>query len=87
MVRLGRALELLRDGSMSVREVSEAVGFRDQYHFSHRFRASFEFRPQRVPGSPTSSSGSGRAAPRRRAARAPARRGRAGPLERSTVTA
>ncbi len=52
LVRLGRALELLRDGSMSVREVSEAVGFRDQYHFSHRFRASFDTAPSAYRAAP-----------------------------------
>lgn len=44
-VRLGRALVLLRDGDMAVREISEAVGFVDQYHFSHRFRAHFGTSP------------------------------------------
>ena len=41
LVRLARGLVLLRSGSMSVKEVGAAVGFADQYHFSHRFRAAF----------------------------------------------
>lgn len=41
LVRLARGLVLLRSGSMSVREVGAAVGFADQYHFSHRFRSVF----------------------------------------------
>ena len=45
LVRLGRALVLLRGGSMTVREVGAAVGFADQYHFSHRFRAGFGTSP------------------------------------------
>jgi transcriptional regulator GlxA family with amidase domain len=45
LVRLARALVLLRGGSMTVREVGAAVGFADQYHFSHRFRASFGTSP------------------------------------------
>ena len=45
LVRLRRALVLLRGGSMTVREVGAAVGFGDQYHFSHRFRAAFGTSP------------------------------------------
>ncbi|CAA9331767.1 MAG: hypothetical protein AVDCRST_MAG07-1816 [uncultured Frankineae bacterium] len=45
LVRLARALVLLRGGSMGVREIGEAIGFRDPYHFSHRFRASFGTSP------------------------------------------
>ena len=45
LVRLARGLVLLRSGSMTVREVGAAVGFADQYHFSHRFRAAFGLSP------------------------------------------
>ena len=44
-VRLRRALVLLARGSMSVREIALAVGYLDQYHFSRRFRESFELSP------------------------------------------
>jgi AraC-like DNA-binding protein len=47
-VRLRRALVLLSRGSMSVREVALAVGYVDQYHFSRRFRETFDLSP-RVP--------------------------------------
>ena len=44
-VRLRRALVLLGRGSMPVREIALAVGYVDQYHFSRRFRESFELSP------------------------------------------
>lgn len=52
LVRLGRALALLRGGSMTVREIADAVGFADQYHFSHRFRASFASSPSSYRAAP-----------------------------------
>ena len=56
LVRLARGLVLLRSGSMSVKEVGAAVGFADQYHFSHRFRAAFGLSPSayRAAGPPPS---------------------------------
>ena len=45
LVRLARGLVLLRSGGMTVREVGAAVGFADQYHFSHRFRAAYGLSP------------------------------------------
>jgi AraC-like DNA-binding protein len=44
-VRLRRALVLLGRGSMPVREIALAVGYVDQYHFSRRFRESFDLSP------------------------------------------
>jgi AraC-like DNA-binding protein len=44
-VRLRRALVLLSRGSMSVREIALAVGYVDQYHFSRRFRETFDLSP------------------------------------------
>ena len=44
-VRLRRAVVLLGRGSMSVREIALAVGYVDPYHFSRRFRESFELSP------------------------------------------
>lgn len=57
LVRLRRALVLLRDGSMTVREISSAVGFGDPYHFSHRFRASFGTSPSAYRAAPASARG------------------------------
>lgn len=48
-VRLDKAAKLLRDNSdMSIREVAEAVGYDDVYHFSKLFKKKFGYSPSKA---------------------------------------
>ncbi len=48
LARLDRAAELLARSDLPVAAVAQAVGFRDPYHFSRRFKAAFGRSPTAV---------------------------------------
>ncbi len=46
--KIGRAKELLRETSMNVTEIAEALGYKDVFHFSHQFKKIQGVPPSRL---------------------------------------
>jgi AraC-like DNA-binding protein len=47
-IRMERAMELLRESSLSIMEIGEAVGFEDQAYFSRIFKNQYEVSPRKI---------------------------------------
>ncbi|NMB97488.1 MAG: helix-turn-helix transcriptional regulator [Clostridiaceae bacterium] len=47
-VRLSKALELLKEGNMTVKSVAKSVGYNDVYHFSKLFKKYYSVPPSKV---------------------------------------
>ena len=45
LVRLSNAVPLLKETSLSIRDVAKQVGFADQSYFDRRFKSAFEQTP------------------------------------------
>jgi AraC family transcriptional regulator, regulatory protein of adaptative response / methylphosphotriester-DNA alkyltransferase methyltransferase len=56
-VRMQRALELLREGSMPVRDVASSVGYRQPAQFAKTFRRHHGAPPSSFRGSPSDGNG------------------------------
>jgi len=47
-VRLSKAVELLREGNMTVKSVAKSVGYNDVYHFSKLFKKYYNVPPSKI---------------------------------------
>jgi transcriptional regulator GlxA family with amidase domain len=50
--KIEQARELLSEGGISVKEVSDRFGFADPYHFSRAYKAVTGFPPSQTPANP-----------------------------------
>jgi AraC-like DNA-binding protein len=47
-IRLAKAEEYLRSGGMSIKQVAQAVGYEDAYHFSKLFKKYYSYPPSKL---------------------------------------